>query len=77
MTIVESLSGIRGIFGVDLKEENASKYAFSYLSFIKTKIKNPKIVIGTDTRISRENLKNVIIEILDCSIMDVGIACES
>ncbi len=72
--LIESFSGIRGIFGDSLTEEVAERYAHCYYSFLKKKYKNPSIVIGTDTRPSSEILKNVLIESLNIDIIDVGIA---
>lgn len=72
--LVESFSGIRGIFGDSLTEEVAEKYAYFYVSFLKKKYKNPVIVIGSDTRPSSEILKNVLIEALNIDVIDVGIA---
>ena len=72
--LIESLSGIRGIFGDSLTEEVAGKYAYCYLSFLKKKYKNPIIVIGTDTRLSNEILKNAVTEVLNVEIIDAGIA---
>jgi len=72
--LVESFSGIRGIFGDSLTEEVAEKYVFIYQLFLKKKYKNPIVVIGTDTRPSSEILKNVLIEALNIDVVDVGIA---
>ena len=72
--LIESFSGIRGIFGESLTEEVAEKYAYCYLSFLKKKFKNPVVVIGTDTRPSSEILKNAVMEVLQADMIDVGIA---
>jgi len=72
--LIESLSGIRGVFGDSLTEEVAKKYSYCYLSFLKKKYANPVIVIGTDTRMSNEILKNSVTEVLDVEIIDAGIA---
>lgn len=72
--LVESFSGIRGIYGETLTDEVAEKYAYCYISFLRKKYKNPIIVIGTDTRPSSEILKNVLIEALNTDVIDVGIA---
>tara|TARA_Y100000310_G_scaffold241784_1_gene245849 strand:- start:12473 stop:13813 length:1341 start_codon:yes stop_codon:yes gene_type:complete len=70
MALVQSFSGIRGIYDEDMTEQVAAKYAYSY-----QKLKNPKkIVIGTDTRQSRDTLKNAVLEALDCNVIDIGIA---
>jgi len=76
MPLVESFSGVRGIYDNGLNEKVAARYAYSYLSILKNKIKGKKIkiVIGTDTRPSKDILKNAILEVLDCDIIDVGIA---
>jgi len=73
MPLVESFSGIRGIYDKGLDEKVAARYAYSYLSLLKNK-KDIKVVIGTDTRTSRDILKNAVIEVLDCEIIDIGIA---
>lgn len=88
MPLVESFSGIRGIYDDGLDEKVAARYAYSYLSLLKNKYKkcndgnkikgsnesNLKIVIGTDTRPSKDMLKNAVIEALDCDVIDIGIA---
>ena len=76
MPLVESFSGIRGIYGKDLNESAAVKYAYSYLTFLrnKTKKKTPTIIIGMDTRPSGPRLLDSIIGMLDCNFIDVGIA---
>lgn len=74
--LIESLSGIRGIFNQSLTEDIAFKYALSYYSFLSKKLKKKilTIVIGTDTRNSRNVLKNSVMKALNCLIIDVGIA---
>ena len=76
MPLVESFSGIRGIYGKDLNESVAVRYAYSYLTFLrnKTKKKTPTVVIGMDTRPSGQKLKEIIIGMLDCNFIDIGIA---
>ena len=73
MPLVESFSGIRGIYGKDLNESVAVRYAYSYLSFLrdKTKKKTPTIVIGMDTRPSGLKLLDSIMGMLDCNFIDV------
>ncbi|MBI2646956.1 hypothetical protein HYW99_00600 [Candidatus Woesearchaeota archaeon] len=74
MALVESFSGIRGIYNKDLTDSIAIKYAWSYYSFLKNKTKKNKvsIVIGTDTRPSGQKLCNAILGILDSDFIDVG-----
>lgn len=76
MALVESFSGIRGIYDKDLTESVAVMYAYSYYSFLKNKLKktNPTIVIGMDTRQSGIKLSDAIMGILDCNFIDAGIA---
>ena len=75
MPLIESFSGIRGVYDDGMDEQVAIRYAYSYLSFIKKKYGDKiKIVIGTDTRPSREILKNALMEAFDCEIIDLGIA---
>ena len=76
MSLIKSFSGIRGIYGKDLTENIAIRYAYSYCSFLQRKLKkkNPLVVIGTDTRPSGNKLSDAIMGILDCSFIDVGIA---
>ena len=63
MPLIESFSGIRGIYDDGLDEQVAIRYAYSYLSLLKGKYKNKnlKIIIGTDTRLSKDILKNAVI----------------
>ena len=76
MALVESFSGIRGIYDKDLTDSAAVRYAYSYNSFLKSKTKknNPTIVIGMDTRASGVKLADAIMGILDCNFIDIGIA---
>ena len=77
MALVESISGVRGIYGKELTEEIAAKYAAAYLSFLRKKSKEKKdvsVVVGTDTRPSANLMKNSVMEALDCNVIDVGIA---
>src|SRR3989339_196241 len=76
MALVESFSGIRGIYDKDLTDAIAVRYAYSYYSFLKSKTKKSSItiVIGMDTRASGIKLADSIIGILDCNFIDIGIA---
>jgi len=76
MALVESFSGIRGIYDKDLTEAVAVRYAYAYYSFLRNKSKknNPTIVIGIDTRPSGVRLSDSIMGILDCNFIDAGIA---
>lgn len=72
--LVESFSGVRGIFGEDIDEDFAKRYAFAYYNFLKNKIgREPKIVIGMDTRKSGKRLKESISSVMP-NIIDLDIA---
>ncbi len=75
MALVESFSGIRGIYGKDLTESIAIKYAYAYTTFLrkKTKKSNVTIVIGTDTRPSGLRMRDAVVWIVDSNFIDVGI----
>ncbi|MDP7180257.1 MAG: hypothetical protein QF824_03235 [Candidatus Woesearchaeota archaeon] len=68
--LVESFSGIRGIYKKDLNEDITRKYAYAYSQTLK---KDPKVVIGTDTRASAEPLKQAIFDIFK-NIIDLEVA---
>ena len=76
MVLIESFSGIRGIYGKDFTESIAVRYAHAFLSFLRNKTgkNNPVIVIGMDTRLSGIKISDAIMGILDCDFIDVGIA---
>jgi len=75
MPLIESFSGIRGIYDDGLDEQVTVRYCYAYLSFLKDKYGNKvKIVVGTDTRPSKDIIKNACLEILDCDVIDLGIA---
>src|SRR3989344_2968025 len=76
MALVASFSGVRGIYGKDLTDAIAVRFAYGYNTFLKKKTKknNPTIVVGMDTRPSGIKLSDNIISILDCNFIDVGIA---
>lgn len=76
MVLIQSISGVRGIYNKDLTESIAVRYAYAYYSFLKNKVKktNPTIVVGMDTRPSGMKLIDSIMGILDCNFIDVGIA---
>ena len=61
--LVESFSGIRGIYGKDITNDIVRNYAGSFAGFLKKKAKKPSIVIGMDTRHSsikiKEEMKSV------------------
>ena len=71
--LIQSFSGIRGIYGKDLTDEVVRRYACVFNEFLKGKIgKIPKIVVGYDTRLSNKALKKAVFDSL-YDIIDVGI----
>ncbi len=73
MVLVESFSGIRGVYEEDLTDEIAERYAYAYYELLVQKTKNPKIVIGRDTRPSGKAVLNSMIKRLNCEIIDAGV----
>ena len=74
MALVESFSGIRGVYGKKLTEEIIIKYAKAYYELLIKNNKNPRIVIGRDTRPSGLAVFNALIKgFNDCEVIDVGI----
>jgi len=75
--LVESLSGIRGIYGTDLTEDVAEGYAYTYGTWLAKEIGgHPKVVIGRDTRPSGRTLVEAMIRGLTrarCHVLRVGI----
>lgn len=76
--LVESFSGVRGIFRKGLTTEVAQNYGYAYGSWLKHVLDvNPKVLVGMDTRHSSFVLKNAIVEGLKkahCHIFDIGVA---
>lgn len=62
--------GVRGVFGVDLTTDLATKLATAFGIFTKGKIENPQIMIATDTRVSKGQLTEAVCK----GLMSVGIA---
>jgi len=69
MALIESFSGVRGIFKKELTPEMAENYAHCYSKILP---KNSVVVIGQDTRISGNILKSALVKGLNCKIIDVG-----
>lgn len=76
--LIETVSGIRGVFRKGLTPEVARDYGYAYGSWLKTTLDvNPKVIVAMDTRTSGPQLKRALIEGLNrahCHIFDVGIA---
>lgn len=77
--LVESFSGIRGIYGESLTEELAEKYAQSFLHWQKNiqGAATPQLVVGRDTRPSSHGLAAAFIKefvAAGVEVFDVGVA---
>lgn len=71
-SLMISISGIRGIIGESLTLEIIVKFTSAYSEFIK----NGKIILGRDARISGEMVKNITIGTLlskGIDVVDIGI----
>lgn len=67
-----SISGIRGIIGDGLNPQTIVKYVNAYASFVK----EGKVVIGRDSRLSGEMVKNIVTGSLmakGIDIIDIGV----
>jgi phosphomannomutase len=64
MSLIASISGIRGTIGGKLGEGlsplDIQRYALAYGQLVKSKHSRPKIVIGRDARISGEMVYNIV-----------------
>ncbi len=73
--LIESFSGIRGIFGQGITAKLIEQYVFCYCQLFKGKLKT--VVVAGDTRISTIILKKAAIKMFgDCGIkkiIDVGV----
>ncbi|MCD5397983.1 phosphoglucosamine mutase, partial [candidate division NPL-UPA2 bacterium] len=67
-----SVSGVRGVVGESLTPEVLSKFAAAYGTFIS----GGKVIVGTDSRLSREMCKHAVFSGLisvGCEIIDLGL----
>ncbi len=72
--LITSISGIRGIIGKSLTPDIITKFTMAFGTYIKG---NKKIIIGRDTRITGDMVKNAVISGLlatGCEVIDIGIA---
>ena len=83
MTLIKSISGIRGTIGgkqgVNLTPIDAVKFGCAYGSWLKknSKNKNLSVVIGRDARISGEMIQNFVqnsLISLGINIIDIGLS---
>ncbi len=67
-----SVSGVRGVVGESLTPEVLSRFSAAYGTFVKS----GKVVVGTDSRLSREMCKHAVFAGLiscGCEVIDLGI----
>ncbi len=83
MTLIKSISGIRGTIGGETGDNltpiDIVKFTSGYAQFIKksTNSARPKIVVGRDARISGKMVHNIIVGTLiamGCDVVDAGMA---
>ena len=81
MTLIKSISGIRGTIGGPtgdtLNPLDIVKFTSAYATFIKKSSKSNKIVVGRDARISGEMVKNVVCGTLmgmGYDVLNIGLA---
>jgi phosphomannomutase len=86
MSLMISISGIRGIVGESLTPKNLTAFAMAFASFIFLKKekngenpteKRPKIVIGRDTRPTGKAIGDLVSNTLmlcGCDVIDLGVA---
>jgi phosphomannomutase len=83
MTLIKSISGIRGTIGGKagdgLSPADVMKYTAAYLIWLKSEVKkkNPHIVIGRDARISGEMIRDIVIGTatgMGFNVTDIGLS---
>ncbi|MCX7953856.1 MAG: phosphoglucosamine mutase [Bacteroidales bacterium] len=83
MTLIKSISGIRGTIGGNSNDNltplNIVKFVSAFSCWCKenTQRKNPRIVVGRDSRISGEMIYNIVKGTLmacGCNVIDIGMA---
>jgi phosphomannomutase len=81
MTLIKSISGIRGTIGgtpgENLTPPDIVKFAAAYGSWLKEKNARPVVVIGRDGRISGEMVSNLVVQTLlglGLDVVDLGLS---
>ncbi|MBN1820361.1 MAG: phosphoglucosamine mutase, partial [Prolixibacteraceae bacterium] len=83
MTLIKSISGIRGTIGgkpgEGLSPVDVVKYSAAYAEWCKKTCakQNPTVVVGRDARISGEMISNLVISTLNgmgCNVVNIGLA---
>ena len=81
MTLIKSISGIRGTIGGDignsLTPNDVVSFAAAYAVWIKSKNLNNTVIIGRDARVSGEIISNLVCSTLQLSgidVIDIGLS---
>ncbi|BDC97921.1 phosphoglucosamine mutase [Persicobacter psychrovividus] len=81
MTLIKSISGIRGTIGGKAGESltpvDVVKFAAAFGTWVKNTTDNPRIVIGRDARISGEMVSNLVVATLQglgIDVVDLGLS---
>ena len=81
MTLIKSISGIRGTIGgkagQNLTPEDIIKFTAAFGTWIKNTTGNPTIVIGRDARISGEMVNHLVtgtLQSIGIKVIDLGLS---
>lgn len=83
MTLIKSISGIRGTIGASVQDGlnpiTTAQFTAAYAQFIRqtSGVSRPKIVVGRDARLSGSMLKHIVLGTLmgmGCDIIDIDLA---
>ena len=81
MTLIKSISGIRGTIGGDignsLTPNDVVSFTAAYAAWIKSKNLNNTVIIGRDARVSGEMISNLVCSTLQLSgidVIDIGLS---
>ncbi len=72
MSLMISVSGIRGIFGTDLTPENLTRFTAAFGSWSGS----GKVVVGRDTRVTGQICEDIVVSTLQsvgCDVVKVGV----
>lgn len=72
MSLMISVSGIRGIFGTDLTPENITRFTAAFGEWTE----GGKVVVGRDTRVTGQLCENIVTSTLQsvgCNVVKVGV----
>ncbi|MDZ7682243.1 MAG: phosphoglucosamine mutase [Fodinibius sp.] len=73
MSLMISVSGIRGIFGTDLTPENLTRFTAAFGSWTGS----GKVVVGRDTRVTGQICEDIVaatLQSMGCDVVKVGVA---